>query len=281
MEKLISVAQELVQQGEQHLARFGVEQFHLTAQELLTKANLPEAFDLQSLVSASMSHDFKTEQNFKFLEFSDLPITIARGENCFLDIYFWRRRPTVIHNHHFSGAFQCLLGSNVDLEFEYSRSKDLGKHHSLGELKLKNTRTIKSGDVAAIGFLDEFIHQNHHHADLSINACFRSKERGDENLSNFLFSGLRFEKNTELVARMNRLLRFSGIGEFDFKKLEITLDDAIFFLIQTHDISSQNPRLLKLKAFMQEMVEQKLEIDLAQLLKAHDQEFDKIQESYD
>lgn len=281
MDKLTQIARQLTRKGDLHLKQHGVKFFHEKARNLLEQARLHEVYDYQKLIETSLSKKFLHEQNFKYLEFSDLPITIARGEHCFIDIYFWRRRPTVIHNHHFAGAFQCLSGNNVDLEFSFTEKKEIGRFHALGELKLLQERQLKQGEVVEIAELGQFIHQNHHQAELTVNLCFRTHEFKKHNLSNYLFTGLRYEKEPKLIARVNRLLRFIDLEAFDFKKVDISLDEAIHLLIQTHYSGSCHPRLLQLRRYLDKMIKEKSDLSLSKLLKGHDQKFDRIESSYE
>lgn len=276
MNKLINLASSLIKSGDEYIAAHGPLKFHEKAHELLKAAKLHEVYQFEDLVSASFSKDFNPDQNYGSFQFSDLPVTIDMGKHCFLDLYFWRRRPTVIHDHHFTGAFQCLEGINVDLEFEYVKSKSLGLYHDLGEVKLKHSRTLTKGDIAPIDLLDKFIHQNHHQAELTINACFRTPDIGETNLSNYLYSGLRFEKHPDVLDRVNRLLSFINIGTFDVKSLELTVDDAINFLIRTYKSESKNKKLMEVRTFMKTLVS----IDVDEMLDQHELKMDELENQY-
>lgn len=270
-----------MRQGDQLLEREGNKKFHLQASELLNSADLKEKYDFQSLMESVLKADFsKIEQNFRYLEFSDLPLTIARGRRCFIDLYFWRRRPTVIHNHHFSGAFQCLQGSNVDLEFAFTPKHQLGKFHSSGEIVVQKVHSIKPGDIQAIAPLDRFIHQNHHHADLSVNLCFRTPDLKKGNISNYLYSGLRFEKHPYLVERFQRLYRAIQLEQFNFKRIDFSIDDALFFLLQTEGTTSPHQNLQNLMQHFRQKVKRELKLDVGELLRKHDQELDRLEEEY-
>lgn len=276
MNKLINLATSLTKSGDEYIAAHGPLKFHEKAHELLQNAKLHEVYRFEDLVSASFSKDFNPDQNYGSFQFSDLPVTIAMGEHCFLDLYFWRRRPTVIHDHHFTGAFQCLEGINVDLEFEYVKTKSLGLYHDLGEVKLKHSRTLTKGDIAPIDLLDKFIHQNHHQAELTINACFRTPDIGETNLSNYLYSGMRFEKHPEVLNRVNRLLSFVNIGSFDLKALDLNVDDAINFLIRTYKTESKSKKLLEVRSFMKTLVD----LDVDDMLDQHELKMDELENQY-
>lgn len=277
----IQTANKIVKDGDRFLKKNGSAKFHEMARELLVDGALHHLFNYEELVQYVFNKKFKTEQNFKSLEFSDLPITIARGSDCFIDIYFWRRRPTVIHNHHFQGAFQCLLGRNLDSEFKFKVNKKLTKFHDLGELSLIHTRELNAGDVVSINLLNKFIHQNHHHADLTVNLCFRTSEVPKKNLSNYLYSGLRFEKDPESLARVDRLNAFLRMDDFSYTKLDLNLIDALNFLILTYRSGIENPRLIKLQRFLDNKIKSELKLDIKDLLDKHEHELDRIQSLYE
>lgn len=271
----------LTKLGDHFISQHGLSEFHKYAKELLEAEDLPNLFDFQKMIERSFASDFMVEQTYKFAEFSDYPVTIARGKSCFIDLYFWRRRPTAIHNHHFRGAFQCLKGLNVDFEYEFEEIRKLGQFHSLGVLKVKDIRTIKSGDTVSINFLDKFIHQNHHQDELTINLCFRTPEERTFNIANYLFSGLRYEKPHPILSKVERLIKLCALEDFVFTDLAINHDEAINFLIQTYENGSRSKRLIAIQQFFMNKVRDELQIDIAELLKSHDQQMDEIQSRYE
>jgi hypothetical protein len=281
MGNLLTAANELVRNGDAFIEKHGSMQFHQAAQELLDKTKLHEKFDFSNLVYDSLSEKFNQKQNYASSQFSDFPITLAAGKNCSLDLYFWYRSPTVIHNHHFTGAFQCMQGVNVDLEFEYKGEQSIGHYHELGKLELKHTRKLVKGDIAPIDLLDKFIHQNHHQADLTINACFRTPDIGEVNLSNYLYSGLRFEKNPDLVARTHRLWSFLFLGDFKFENLDLTVDDAMSFLIRYGDSTSASPRFTQLCSLLDDKIKSQSGIDIQEHLQTHHTQMTKLENLYD
>lgn len=280
MKDLIQACQDLTRKGDDFIRAKGRLEFHAKAQELLSEACLHEIFDFKQLVHASFDPDFNKNQNYASSQFSDLPITLVTGQDCFLDIYFWRRRPTVIHDHHFTGAFQCIEGNNVDLEFEFIRSQRLGLYHDLGTLNLKKSRILKKGDIAPIDHLDKFIHQNHHQAELTINVCFRTPDIGETNLSNYLYSGLRFEKHPALLDRINRLMSFIHIGDFKLQELNITIDDAVNFLLRNYRSESLSKRFLDVKNFMEIKVKNELGLDVDKYMNEHEMKIDHLENQY-
>jgi hypothetical protein len=276
---MLELAKKINRQGDSFIKKYGINEFHKKAAELLQSSHFPSRYDYQQIVELAFNK--KHTQHFKALEFSDMPVTISYGEHCFIDLYFWRRRPTVIHNHHFAGAFMCLVGNNIDSEFVFKKSTKLGRYHDLGELALKQTRRLAPGDIAEIAYMNKFIHQNHHQAELTVNLCFRTNPQTARSLSNYLYSGLRYEKNPELLRRVAQLHRFLDLGSFDIRKISINHDDAISFLIQTYGTTSLNPRLHQIRKFLDQKLKKELNLNILQLMKRHEQKMDEIENQYE
>ena len=281
MNKFLNSAISITQKGDDFISQHGPVEFHKKAHELLDHARLHEDFNFSELVESSFFDNFNKVQSYTSAQFSDFPLTVACGAHCFVDVYFWRRRPTVIHNHHFTGAFQCLEGVNIDLEFEFKKSRGLGIYTDLGEVILKQSRKIVKGDIAPIDLLDKFIHQNHHQAELTINLCFRTPDIGETNLSNYLYSGLRFEKHPEVLERTHRLWHFLFLGDFNFKKINLSIDDALNFLIHYQHSTSLSKNFAELKLHLDQRVKQELGIDVADLFDQHQKKIDDLENLYE
>ena len=137
------------------------------------------------------------------------------------------------------------------------------------------------GDIAAIDLLDKFIHQNHHQAELTINACFRTPDIGETHLSNFLYSGLRYEKNPNLLNRGERIVNFLHMGDYQIQEMNVTIDDALHFMIRNFRSKSSSGRFLELKNFMKAKVTQELDLDVEDLLQKHDQIIEQLENDYE
>lgn len=279
--QLIKLASEINKEGDEFIRKNGTREFHHFAADLLNKHPMHKHYNFEELAQFIFQDGTTGIQNFRSLEFSDLPVTIARGEFCFIDLYFWRRRPTVIHNHHFSGAFMGLVGKNVDLEFSFSSRKKIGKHHEFGELTLKHEKAIAPGDIVPIAPLDGFIHQNHHQAELTVNLCFRTPEMPGENLSNYLYSGLKFTKDPELLCRTAHLRRLIDLGKLDVKALNLGLDDTMAFVIENHGSKSANPFFAEVMDVCYAKVRNETGLQITELINAHDEKCDALMECYE
>lgn len=270
----------LVADGDKFIRNNGLGKFHLEAKRLLLEYRMHELFDLDALIRHSFSGKIPQDQNFKFLEFSDLPVTIARGKNCFLDVYFWRRRPTTIHNHHFVGAFQCLIGNNVDCSYTFTPLKKHTRLHTEGKLELKRELYLKSGDAESISLQDKFIHQNHHQCDLTINLTFRTPDIPKKYLSNFYYSGLKFEKSQRSLIRSERLISFAMLGKVDLKNVDYNLEDAFNFVLQTHN-TGLHPAVQEIRKLMLQKIRKEAKLDLQSKLSQHEAELDRMTSLYE
>lgn len=273
------ILKKLNRQGDEFIEQHGIEDFHKKAAELLSSADLLSSYDFQDLVKFSLQHN--ETQHYAHLDFSDLPLTLCMGQHCFIDVYFWLRRPTVIHNHHFAGAFMCLEGNNLDFEFTFQKERMLGDFHDLGTLNLKRERNMRPGDIEEIDFMDKFIHQNHHQADLTVNLCFRSFQKKQSNLSNYLFSGLRFEKAPALLEKVERLERMIHLGMVKEKDLTLPSDEAISFLLQTFERRDQNSRILNIRKHFHSRVKDEVGIEIDELLLLHHKHFEEVESHYE
>ena len=276
----LAYCRKLVKMGDEFLIQHP-SKFHEQARELLIKARLHEIYNYSEIVENSFQNNFSHEQNFKSFEFSDLPLTVARGEHCFIDLYFWRRNPTTIHNHHFTGAFQCLRGKNIDSKFKFKKTRKLTALHSIGELTEIESREVAPGEIESIDLLDKFIHQNHHHGDLTVNLCFRTPDYPRRNLANFLYSGLRYEKDQLGQDRARRLYEFLQIDQLNPDNLNITLSDAFNFILSTHGFSTAHPRFHKIRKFLLKKINNETDIDLFNMLRTHEKRLDEIQSKYE
>jgi len=260
--------------GDIHIKKYGEKSFSSFASEMLSKTKFDRVFDAKEFITSSFLS--LPSQHFKYLEFSDLPVTVSVGKSCFIDLYFWRRRSTVIHNHHFRGAFTCLLGKNLDFDYEFERTRKLSKFFDLGNLHLKEKRQIHVGDVVEISYLDKFIHQNHHHADLTVNLCFRTPQDKKRDLSNYLHSGLRYSRNESLIENTMRLKRCLDLGVIDLKRMKISPDHALMFLLVFNESSD-----LETKKYLEKLLKTEFKINIQKLLESHDKKFSQLEDFYE
>ncbi len=261
---------EILLLADAHLKLQGKSDFPHKAFDLLTKANLHQSFDLNKVLKYALNKDFSISQKYPHFEFSDFPLTLASGEHCFIDMYCWRRRPTSIHHHHFVGAFQCMRGQNLDWSYEFIESKKLGDYHSIGNLILKTQHSLYPGDVVPIKWQEDFIHQNLHNDELTINLCLRTHDQADSYLSDYLYSGLKTIKHPDMIQKVERLYRSLFLSEFNFTEIDLSLDEAIHFLTQTYLHQSQGVTFLKFRKDLSHLMLSKHGLDVDHFCRQHE-----------
>lgn len=121
---------------------------------------------------------------------SDSPrINLYKDELIQLDLYFWIR-PTIIHSHHFWGAFQVVHGQSLHALFDFEDETSPVEVVSLGKLKVKKVELLAPGDVRGVVPGMRFIHQVYHLSKPTVSLVARLVEGGRERLEQCFFPGL-------------------------------------------------------------------------------------------
>ena len=71
------------------------------------------------------------------------------------------------------------------------------------------------------------------------------------------------------------------MGEFNIHKLDITIDDAIHFLIRSYRSEASSRKFHEVKNFMEKMVMKELGLDISKLLDVHEIKMDELENDYD
>jgi hypothetical protein len=109
-------------------------------------------------------------------EFAQPPITVARRERFYVDVYFWVDGTTTIHQHSFSGAFAVLEGSSVHARWRWREERELGPGVVSGALELGEVELLAAGDVRAIENGAAFVHALYHLERPSVSVIVRTWE---------------------------------------------------------------------------------------------------------
>lgn len=135
-------------------------------------------------------------QTFNGHDFSDFPLTLVRTERFCIDIYYWNRSDTGIHDHHFHGAFKILKGSSMQVRYEFKTKVEHGLYLSEGELKQVSAKRLNHGDVQSITKYDNFIHQVFHVEIPTITLCIRTPAiTSEKNLSAYIYPKYKITMN--------------------------------------------------------------------------------------
>ena len=158
------------------------------------------------VINEIFAHKSFPKQHYGLKNFSDTPFTLFRGERFILDMYFWRVSDTDIHSHHFTGAFKMLSGVQHQLEFVFKKKKKLFQFLEEGEVKLRSSKELFSGDTQSIVLGDDFIHQTIHSDKIAtVNLCLRTTTLPKLDLYSFLLSGYKVMNNPYNEMRLRKL----------------------------------------------------------------------------
>lgn len=174
----------------------------------------------------------------------------------------------------------CMEGHNVDIEYDFQKHSSIGHLIELGKLSVKKEKTMKAGDVATIAPLDKYIHQNHHQSDLTINLTFRTNNLKNKNLSNYLFSGIKYEKDISTLNRLHILRRGIDFSVIKTENLSLSDEEAIYFLTQHYEEGSGNKHLSFFADKLESQIKKKFQISVMKLLRDHDKKLSEMEDSY-
>ena len=126
-------------------------------------------------------------QTFPNGEFSDFPLTLVRTDKILIDIYFWFKSDTSIHNHHFCGAFKIIGGDSYQVSYRFDKTKTISPGLDEGVMTQIGNEHLTLGSVNTIKLKDNFIHHVFHLGKPTITLCVRTPFLDNENLSTFLY----------------------------------------------------------------------------------------------
>lgn len=78
--------------------------------------------------------------------FSDMPVTVYRGDGFYVELLIWVDGTTAIHQHGFSGAFRVLHGSSLHSVYEFEEMRRINSRTRLGRVTCTGMRYLKPGD---------------------------------------------------------------------------------------------------------------------------------------
>ncbi len=83
-------------------------------------------------------------------QFSDLPITIARGNGFYIEALVWAIGTASIHQHSFSGAFAVVKGSSIHSHYRLQTRQRVSEGLRLVDCELEQVELLRAGDVRRI-----------------------------------------------------------------------------------------------------------------------------------
>jgi hypothetical protein len=126
-------------------------------------------FDESALpaIAAGAARDFDTDFEFaveqiaEFLErtairqqvsnnFSNLPITVYRDQDFYIELLIWTQATTEIHEHAFCGSFKVLQGKSLHTRHRFSVDDRISLNFLCGRLETIDSEQLAAGDVREI-----------------------------------------------------------------------------------------------------------------------------------
>ena len=179
--------------------------FEDQAYQILAESNIEQYTSLSELSTFAKTPEAKRMKYYKGNEFGEMPVTVYRDKNFFLDVYTWNNHDTSLHNHSFIGAFKLLSGASLDTQYTFEGGFwDNYQQVERGELREKKTTMMKVGDCERIQLRNQFIHQVWHLHQPTITLCLRTYPL--VSIEDVYHRGIRFTYCHKKVARVLELL---------------------------------------------------------------------------
>ncbi len=130
----------------------------------LSKINFSLDFDQQKFIDNFFKQIEIPKQAKVNSQFGEPPFTIYYSEknNFYVEVYFWEKIHTTVHDHGFQGAFQVIKGKSLESTYSFIKKEAKDNENSIGELTHNKllilapgiTREIKSGN----GYIHRVLH---------------------------------------------------------------------------------------------------------------------------
>jgi hypothetical protein len=124
--------------------------FPRLAEETLAQCDAPNQVDPWDIVRWVHTATALPAQLDLGSAFGDPPLTLFSGSRFVIDVYFWLDGTTSVHQHRFSGAFQVLLGSSLQTQYEFVEERKVNEHMSVGHITLLQVQLLSKGDIERI-----------------------------------------------------------------------------------------------------------------------------------
>ncbi|HLK91578.1 MAG TPA: hypothetical protein VKZ18_16920 [Polyangia bacterium] len=132
------------------------------AERALAEANLPTHLSPDELATWALEAGALPPQADPGARFGQPPLTLFRAPRFYVDALFWIDGTTSIHQHGFSGAFQLLAGSSIEMLFSFDVERTFDGHFALGTLQVSSSGVLRPGDVRPIWSGARLIHSVFH-----------------------------------------------------------------------------------------------------------------------
>ncbi len=171
-------------------------------------------------------------QTFTGQQFSQFPLTVLNERNLHLDIYHWSGSHTTIHDHNFKGAFKVMKGTYRQKLYSFNSRLKVFDWLEIGDLTLKEDKTLLPGSVVSIPLGSDFIHSNEHSNGECVTICLRTAVP-EGPIHTYIMPGL---KLTHVIfdRRSLKILDYIQYLAFDFSKNELKIEVTFSLLEKIH-----------------------------------------------
>lgn len=188
----------------------------IAAEELAApQPDLPGSFD--EVVDALFASPILPAQRSLDQTFGQPPVTVYLDDRFFIELLFWHTGTTGIHQHAFTGAFRVLVGSSLHTVYDFAATRTLDARLQLGELAVRGTEVLTSGEVRAIPSGPALIHAAFHLDHPSVTLVVRTHADASAELEYkppglALDPSARDARTTKLLQVLDLLARLPGEG---------------------------------------------------------------------
>jgi hypothetical protein len=134
-------------------------EFPAIAGELFEQAQLHRCLKREEIVRWALTTRAFPAQLDDDVKFGQPPLTVYRGRDFALDVYFWREFSPEIHNHGFAGVFTVLEGHSLHARYSFEPNERISHHFFVGEVASDGNELLFPGDVRAFSPAQILIHR--------------------------------------------------------------------------------------------------------------------------
>jgi hypothetical protein len=133
--------------------------FPAIAGEVFEQAQLHRYLKRDEIVRWALTTRAFPSQLDADMKFGQPPLTVYRGREFAVDVYFWREFSPEIHNHGFAGVFTVLEGQSLHARYSFEQHERISHRFFVGQLAPAGNELLLPGDVRAFSPEQALTHQ--------------------------------------------------------------------------------------------------------------------------
>lgn len=179
--------------------------------------------------------------------FGQPPLTVYWQPDFRIEVLFWLRGLTAIHQHAFSGAFHVMEGSSLHTTWDFQCEERAATKLLLGQLKLKKAELLRAGDTRPIIAGNPLIHATCHLDRPTVSVVIRTN--GEKyHLPQYTYlrpsvayeardTGPRIKRHIQLLRLLKSTQRYDELIDILFELFERENDYAVFhYLLKVYGL---------------------------------------------